>query len=120
MNEPTLRQRLDALDREQGRAARSGLVAVRYLLLMSGRSESDVIGLVVMCDGRRREFERCGNETLDELEERANPRGSWRAVPLPICGRETRALTAAEWSEAVQLAAIIDAPAHDEAPHPAT
>ena len=55
MNEPTLRQRLDALDREQGRAARSGLVAVRYLLLMSGRSESDVIGLVVMCDGRRRE-----------------------------------------------------------------
>jgi hypothetical protein len=92
------------IEREEGPSARTGLMMVRFFLLKNGRTETDVIGLTVGLGIECREVFRRPRESVDELEERANPGGSWSTYPAPIFCVDTRALTAEEWAEAVHLA----------------
>ncbi len=101
---------LDALESEQGAAARTGLLMVRYLVEAHGRLESDVVGLSVGVSVRdQRDVDRRPGESLNELERRANPGGSHRMFPMPNFSDETRALAPGEWVEAVRRESAIDA-----------
>lgn len=99
MRAATIAQHLELREQRFGRGARTGLVLVQFFLYGLGRTAADVVGLSI--DGRT--VARRTDETLDELEERANPQGSWRAVPWPVCTRLDRALGPDEWTAALDL-----------------
>jgi len=96
---PTFVAMLDADEQACGRAARTGLRFVSAQLLLAGRVAHEVTALRV----RGRIVMRRAGESLDELEERANPCGSWRAMPAPVVDQVDRALTLEEWFAAVEL-----------------
>ena len=94
-----------AEERRYGRGARTGLRVLTFWVLEAGRADGDVIAIEVGTGCTRRCVPRRTGETLDELEERANPRGSWRALPSPIFSTDDRVLSRAEWDAAAALQA---------------
>lgn len=100
---------------EKGRDARTGLVLMHYWLLEMGRVPSDVIALRVSRCGSRQEVRRRIGESIEELEERANPSRSWRTLPWPIFEELDHILSAEEWEEALRLDAQLQEVAHEAA-----
>jgi len=106
-----LRQR----EASQGRGARAGLVLLHYWLLQMGRPATDVIALEVRRCGERRQVRRRIGESIEELEERANPSRSWRTMPRPVFDELDHTLSADEWEEALRLDALLQEVADEAA-----
>lgn len=103
MQPGSIAERLEAEEAAHGRGARTGLTLLVFWILERGRIASDVIAIDIGRGAGRTRFHRRIGEELADLEERANPQGSWRAYPFPVFCREDRPLSIEEWDESVAL-----------------
>ena len=99
--------RIEALERRQGAAARTGLLVLEESIAGAIAIDkvpplTEVVAVEVGPDEARQRVDRRPGESLADLEARANPRGCWRAYPSPVFAGELRPY--AEREEAFRLA----------------
>lgn len=85
----TLRARVIALE-ERAQPPRLGLMLTQWVVEAEEFATDDVIAIEAGPAYARLRFDRKPGESLEGLEARANPRGCWRAQPMPLFVGEFR------------------------------